>query len=647
MGRVSGLILMILKSYSLPGSSGPALFSGPVVGRKLECPSSRRLRSSISVLWQSASMFSPNSTNAPKVAMRETLPFTIWPTLCCLNQSPQMSFTCLMPSDTRRFSGSIFNTFAVISSPFLKTSCGFFTRPVQLTSPTCTSPSKPSSISMNAPNSAMLRTLPVTTVPTGYFSARRIFLRGAHPGIGHQLFQAERYPLLFLVKLQDDDVEFLFRFHHVRRVLHAAPAQIRQVQQAVDSAQVHERTVFGYVLHVPVHDLAFAQLLHQFAALGMQFFFEQRAAAHHHVAAAAVQFRDAHLHFRAGKSVQVLRWPQVKLRSRKERAYPDIHHETALDAVHHFARNRFLGLERRLDLLPGPPAQHFQVGQNGEAILVFPGPLHFDHAVRLGTRNLRIREFRRGHQPFGLSAKIHDDAVLRVRHNLDLDHLARRSRFLLLVVLLQQLAHLFRAGSFLGRSRGFRVRRVRFRGRLRLFRSGCRRSFLRGIHGLGRFAGGASNRFSRAFHRRVRFWVRAVRSRFGFRCWSGGSRIGQVVVVGKHGCWPPEDDFVWAAAMRPPFSRINSLLVPYKGLVQGGSPQSGYLGHRCCGRRKRCNLARILAASRSCQSICNFQTDSIFQLFQWFSCSRLHRCRARSQTPSVATMVPRGIPRLQ
>ena len=162
---------MILKSYSLPGSSGPALFSGPVVGRYPPIPSSRRRRSSISVLWQSASMFSPNSTNAPNVAMRETLPFTICPTLCCLNHSPQMSLTCLMPSDTRRFSASILSTFAVTGSPFLKTSCGFLTRPVQLTSPTCTSPSKPSSISTNAPNSAMLRTLPVTIVPTGYFSA--------------------------------------------------------------------------------------------------------------------------------------------------------------------------------------------------------------------------------------------------------------------------------------------------------------------------------------------------------------------------------------------------------------------------------------------------------------------------------------------
>src|SRR5271156_3018676 len=163
---------MILNSYSLPGSRGPALFSGPVDVRCIaEGPSSRLFRSSISVLWHSASIFSPSSTNAPNVAIRETLPFTICPTLWALNQSPQISFTCLMPSDTRRFSGSIFSTLAVIGSPFLNTSCGFFTRPVQLTSPTCTSPSNPSSSSTNAPNSAMLRTFPVTTVPTGYFSA--------------------------------------------------------------------------------------------------------------------------------------------------------------------------------------------------------------------------------------------------------------------------------------------------------------------------------------------------------------------------------------------------------------------------------------------------------------------------------------------
>src|SRR5467141_5462603 len=121
-----------------------------------------------------------------------------------------------------------------------------------------------------------------------HLPARRIFLRSAHPGIGRQLLQAQRYTLLFLVNLQDDDVEFLLRLHQVRRMLYATPAQIRQVQQPIDSAEIHERAILRHVFHMAVHDLAFAQRLHQCGALAMQFFFQQRAAAHHHVAAAAV-----------------------------------------------------------------------------------------------------------------------------------------------------------------------------------------------------------------------------------------------------------------------------------------------------------------------------------------------------------------------
>src|SRR5215467_10180679 len=323
MRRDSGLILMILKSYSLPGSSGPALFSGPLVVRFMPMSSLRPpRRSSISVLWQSPSMLSPSSTNAPNMAMRETLPFTICPTLCCLNQSPQMSLTCFMPSDTRRPSGSTRNTLAVTGSPFLKTSWGFLMRSVQLTSLTCTRPSKPSSISTKAPNSTMLRTLPVTTVPTGYFSAvssqgsgwacfmpsetrrslglmsstttstssqafdpvlqldegsvvhhshyaalvpaaRRVALRGADPGIRGELLQAQGDALLLLVKLEDDQIQFLVRLHHVRRVLDAPPAEIGEVQQAVDAPQVHEGPVLGDVLHRSVHRLALGQRLHQ------------------------------------------------------------------------------------------------------------------------------------------------------------------------------------------------------------------------------------------------------------------------------------------------------------------------------------------------------------------------------------------------
>src|SRR2546421_1950001 len=151
----------------------------------------------------------------------------------------------------------------------------------------------------------------------------------------------------------------------------------------------------------------------------------------------------------------------IVLRARQERTHADIHHQPALDAIHNSASERFLGLKRCFNLLPRAAAQHFQVRQDREAVLVLPGALHFDRAVRLRSRYFRVREFRRRNQPFRLSAQIHHHAMFRVRNNLDLDDLVRRGRFLLFVVLLQQLAHLFRAGRFfIGGSR-FGVRCVR------------------------------------------------------------------------------------------------------------------------------------------------------------------------------------------
>src|SRR5467141_653901 len=247
-----------------------------------------------------------------------------------------------------------------------------------------------------------------------HLPARRILFRCAYPRIGDQLLHPQRDALLFLVKLQNDDVDFLFRLYHVRRMLHAAPAQVRQVQQAVDSAKVHERAILGDVLHFAMHDLAFAQRLHQLGALGVQLFLQQGAAAHHHVAAASVQLCDAHLDFCAGQVVQVLHWPQVLLRTGQECAHTDIHHDHALDAVHHFLGNCFLSFERGFDLFPRAAAQYFQVRQDREAVLVFPGALHFDRAVRLGPRDFRVREFRRGNQAFRLSPQVHHHAMFRI-----------------------------------------------------------------------------------------------------------------------------------------------------------------------------------------------------------------------------------------
>src|SRR6266849_2197148 len=166
-------------------------------------------------------------------------------------------------------------------------------------------------------------------------------------------------------------------------MLDAAPAQVCQVQQTVNSAEVDESAVLGHVLDVTVHNLAFGKRFHQRGALGMQLFFEQRAPADHYVAAAAIQLGDANLNFLPEQIVEVLRWAQIELRAGKKRAYSDVDNQTTLDAVDYFAGDGILRLESGVDALPRAAAQHLLIRNNEVAFFVFAGALHFNGGIGL------------------------------------------------------------------------------------------------------------------------------------------------------------------------------------------------------------------------------------------------------------------------
>ena len=72
----------------------------------------------------------------------------------------------------------------------------------------------------------------------------------------------------------------------------AAPCHVGDVQQAVDAAEVDERTVVGDVLDDAVDNLAFFEVLHDFRTLLGAALFENGAARHDDVAAAAIHLED-------------------------------------------------------------------------------------------------------------------------------------------------------------------------------------------------------------------------------------------------------------------------------------------------------------------------------------------------------------------
>ena len=155
----------------------------------------------------------------------------------------------------------------------------------------------PGSSSTKAPYSVMLVTRPRER------AADRILGGGAFPRIALELLHAEADALRLAVDADDLHLHRVADVDHFGRVVDALVADVGDVEQAVDAAEVDERAVIGDVLDHAVDHLALGEALDQAAALLGAGLFEDRAARHDDVAAAAVHLQDLerlrHVHQRA------------------------------------------------------------------------------------------------------------------------------------------------------------------------------------------------------------------------------------------------------------------------------------------------------------------------------------------------------------
>ena len=155
---------------------------------------------------------------------------------------------------------------------------------------------------------------------------------------------------------------------HLGRVIDPAPGDIGDVQQAVDAAEVDERTVIGDVLDDAVDDLTLFEVLHQFLALLGAGLFEHRAARHHDVAAAAIHLEDLERLRIVHQRRDVADRADVDLRARQEghRAV-EIDGEAALDLVEDDAVDLLVVVEGLLELAPAFLAARLVARQHGFA----------------------------------------------------------------------------------------------------------------------------------------------------------------------------------------------------------------------------------------------------------------------------------------
>lgn len=74
------------------------------------------------------------------------------------------------------------------------------------------------------------------------------------------LLDAEGDALFLVVEVEDSHLDVLVEFHDFARIRHAAPAEVGDVYQTVDAAEVNEYTVGSDVLDFAFEHLAFFEL---------------------------------------------------------------------------------------------------------------------------------------------------------------------------------------------------------------------------------------------------------------------------------------------------------------------------------------------------------------------------------------------------
>jgi hypothetical protein len=206
----------------------------------------------------------------------------------------------------------------------------------------------------------------------GDLLANRVLGADAVPRIGLKLLHAERDTMGFLVDADDLNLDGLTDRQDLRRMVDAAPCHVGDMQQAVDAAEVDERTVVGDVLDHALDRLTLFEVLDDFGTLLRTAFLKHGTAGNDDVAAALVHLEDFERLRVVHQRGDIAHRADIDLRARQEgHGTVQIDGEAALDLVEDDAFDAFAGFELGFQLDPAFLAACFLARQDGFAKGVF------------------------------------------------------------------------------------------------------------------------------------------------------------------------------------------------------------------------------------------------------------------------------------
>ena len=242
----------------------------------------------------------------------------------------------------------------------------------------------------------------------------------AFPGIGFQLLHTKADALGFRVETDDLHTNRLSDAERFGGMVDAPPGNVRDMEQAVEAAQIHERTVIGDVLDDTVEYLAFGQAGNQVGALIRTLVFQHGTARNHDIAAASIHLQNAEFVLIAHQRRDIAHGADIDLAARQEgQSTIHVDGETALHTLNDVTLDPVVRLERLLKLVPDLFTLCLLARQDDLAIAVFqPLDKNLDHVANthacLATRRGKLTQ---GHATLGLEADINQDRIALNGHD--------------------------------------------------------------------------------------------------------------------------------------------------------------------------------------------------------------------------------------
>ncbi len=254
--------------------------------------------------------------------------------------------------------------------------------------------------------------------------ADRVLRGDVLPRVTLELLEAERDALALPINVENLHLELRTDRDHLARMLDSAPRHVRDVEQAVDAAEVDEGAEVRDVLDHALPHLILLELLHQLLTLAGALGLEDHAARHDNVPPALVQLDDLELEFLPEQLVDVRHTTQRDLRTREEGVDAhEVDDHAALDLLDERAFDGRVGLVRDADALPHAHEVGLLLRQDDRALLVLEVlEQDFDFVTRLEIGEV-LELFERD-RPFGFKTDVEDDHVVADLEHLRADDLA-------------------------------------------------------------------------------------------------------------------------------------------------------------------------------------------------------------------------------